>query len=275
MRKKTGFWFYLFLTGFLLVVLFPFIWQALTSLKPPGELFGENAFRPVPEHPTMDNYVKVFTQRPFATYLWNSTWVAVVTTAYCVFVAAIAAYAIARLRFKGKSIVLGITLAVSMFPQIATISPIFMFMEKMGLTNSYTGLIIPYTTFALPLALWNLTNFFRKIPFELEEAAKMDGATTWQALWRVIFPLAVPGTFTTAILVFIAAWNEFFFALTLNTEESMKTVPVGIALFQGRFSIPWAEISAASVIVTIPLVLMVLLFQRRIVDGLTTGAVKE
>ncbi|SDD02960.1 multiple sugar transport system permease protein [Melghirimyces thermohalophilus] len=275
MRNKPGFFFYLFLAGFLIAVLFPFFWLAITSIKPAGELFGADAFRILTDNPTLDNYVKVFTDYPFASYMWNSTVVAVVTTVYCVFVASIAAYAIARLRFWGKSIVLGIVLAVSMFPQIATLSPIFMFMQSTELTNSYLGLIIPYTTFALPLALWNMTNFFRKIPFELEEAAKMDGATTWQALWKVIFPLAVPGTFTTAILVFIAAWNEFFFALTINTEEGMKTVPVGIALFQGRFSIPWADISAASVIVTIPLVVMVLLFQRRIVSGLTSGAVKE
>lgn len=275
MEKKAGPLFYLFLTGFLVVVLFPFIWQALTALKPPGELFGASAFKPFPVNPTFDNFISVFTQRPFAQYLLNSTIVAVFTTMYCVFIAAIAAYAIARLQFWGKSVILGLVLAVSMFPQIATISPIFMFMENVGLTNSYLGLIIPYTTFALPLALWNLTVFFRKIPFELEEAAKMDGASTMQAFWKVIFPLAIPGTFTTAILVFIAAWNEFFFALTINTDEAMKTVPVGIAMFQGRFSIPWAEISAASVIVTIPLVVMVLIFQRRIVAGLTSGAVKE
>src|SRR5690606_11842183 len=129
--------------------------------------------------------------------------------------------------------------------------------------------------FALPLAVWNLTAFYRQIPYDLEEAARVDGATVMQTFWKVIFPLAVPGTFTTAILVFIAAWNEFFFALTINTEETMKTVPVGIALFQGRYTIPWGEISAASVIVTIPLVIMVLIFQRRIISGITAGAVKE
>ena len=197
------------------------------------------------------------------------------TTVYCVFVAAIAAYAIARLHFRGKTLVLGLFLMVSMFPQIATIAPIYLFMKSVNLTNSYLGLVIPYTTFALPLAVWNLTAFYRQIPYDLEEAAKVDGATVMQTFWKVIFPLAVPGTFTTAILVFIAAWNEFFFALTINTEETMKTVPVGIALFQGRYTIPWGEISAASVIVTIPLVIMVLIFQRRIISGITAGAVKE
>ncbi|MFC4076992.1 carbohydrate ABC transporter permease [Salinithrix halophila] len=274
MSKKAGPLFYIFLTGFLIVVLFPFLWQFVTALKPPGELFGDSAFK-LPQNPTFENFEKVFTQRPFVTYLVNSTIVAGATTLYSVFIAAIAAYAIARLKFRGKSIILGVVLAVSMFPQIATISPIFLFMQTFGLTNTYLGLIIPYTTFALPLALWNLTTFFRKIPFDLEEAAKMDGASTMQAFWKVILPLAVPGTFTTAILVFIASFNEFLFALTINTEESMRTVPVGIALFRGQYSIPWAEIAAASVIVTIPLVIMVLIFQRRIVAGLTSGAVKE
>jgi multiple sugar transport system permease protein len=148
-------------------------------------------------------------------------------------------------------------------------------MQTTGLTNSYLGLIIPYTTFALPLAIWNMTIFFRKIPFDLSEAAKMDGASILQTLFRVFFPLALPGIFTTAILVFIAAWNEFLFSLTINTQEKMKTVPVGIAMFQGQYTIPWGEISAASIIVTIPLVIMVLIFQRRIVSGLTSGAVKE
>jgi multiple sugar transport system permease protein len=275
MQKRPGILFYLFVAVFLAVILFPFIWQFIASIKPPSELFGKNAFSFVPHHPTLDNYKRVFTERPFAIYLWNSTVVATFTTLYCVAVASFAAYAIARLHFRGKTVILGIVLAVSMFPQIATIAPIFMFMQAFDLRNTYLGLIIPYTTFALPLAIWNLTAFYRKIPMDLEEAAKMDGATIWQTFRKVILPLAMPGTFTTAILVFIAAWNEFLFALTINTDENMKTVPVGIALFQGQYTIPWGEIAAASVIVTIPLVLVVLLFQRRIVAGITAGAVKE
>jgi multiple sugar transport system permease protein len=275
MKKQAGPLFYVFLAGFLFVVMFPFLWQLLASLKPPSELFGENAFRVIIQNPTLENYKRVFTQRPFGTYLWNSTVVATLTTLYSIIIASFAAYAIAWLNFRGKTIVLGLVLAVSMFPQIATISPIFMFLQSVGLTNSYLGLIIPYTTFALPLAIWNMTVFFRKIPYDLAEAAKIDGATVLQTLLRVFFPLALPGVFTTAILVFIAAWNEFLFALTINTEETMKTVPVGIAMFEGQFTLPWGEISAASIIVTIPLVIMVLLFQRRIVSGLTSGAVKE
>jgi len=275
MQKQAGPLFYVFLAGFLFVVMFPFLWQLLASLKPPAELFGANAFRVIIENPTLENYTRVFTQRPFGTYLWNSTVVATLTTLYSIVIASLAAYAIAWLRFRGKTVILGLVLAVSMFPQVATISPIFMFLQSVGLTNSYLGLIIPYTTFALPLAIWNMTVFFRKIPFDLAEAAKIDGATVLQTLTRVFFPLALPGVFTTAILVFIAAWNEFLFALTINTEEAMKTVPVGIAMFEGQFTLPWGEISAASIIVTIPLVIMVLLFQRRIVSGLTSGAVKE
>ncbi|MBA4543684.1 MULTISPECIES: carbohydrate ABC transporter permease [Thermoactinomyces] len=274
-KKRTGFLFYLFITAMLIVILFPFFWQFIASVKPPLELFGDRAFNFIPQHPTFDNYVRVFTERPFAIYLWNSLVVSIFTTLYCILIASFASYAIARLQFKGKTVILGLILAVSMFPQIATIAPIFLFMQEMNLTNSYLGLIIPYTTFALPLSVWNLTSFYRKIPADLEEAAKMDGANIMQTFWRVVFPLAVPGTFTTAILTFIAAWNEFLFALTINTDENMKTVPVGIALFQGQYTIPWGEIAAASVMVTIPLVVMVLIFQRRIIAGITAGAVKE
>ncbi|MBL0386201.1 carbohydrate ABC transporter permease [Tumebacillus sp. ITR2] len=275
MQKKAGPLFYVFLICFLFAVMFPFLWQLLASLKPPGELFGANAFNIGIQEPSINNYKLVFTERPFGTYLWNSLAVAALTTIYAIVISVFASYAIAWLNFKGKTIILGIVLAVSMFPQIATISPIFMFLQSVGLTNSWLGLIIPYTTFALPLAVWNLTIFFRKLPNDLAEAAKMDGATIWQTLTKVFLPLAMPGVFTTAILVFIAAWNEFLFALTINTEEAMKTVPVGIAMFQGQYTLPWGEISAASIIVTVPLVVMVLIFQRRIVSGLTSGAVKE
>ncbi|MFC4769019.1 carbohydrate ABC transporter permease [Effusibacillus consociatus] len=275
MQKKAGPLFYVFLAGFLFVVMFPFLWLLIASFKPPSELFGENAFNLIIKNPTLDNYIGAFTLRPFGTYLWNSTVVATLTTLYSIVIASIAAYTIAWINIKGKAIILGIVLAVSMFPQIATISPIFLFMQSTGLTNSYLGLILPYTTFALPLAIWNLTNFFRKIPYDLSEAAKVDGASIMQTLIKVFFPVALPGVFTTAILVFIAAWNEFLFALTINTEESMKTVPVGITMFQGQFTMPWGEIAAASIIVTIPLVIMVLIFQKRIISGLTSGAVKE
>ncbi|WP_409298879.1 carbohydrate ABC transporter permease [Peribacillus sp. SCS-26] len=275
MQKKPGPFFYLFLVIFVFFVMFPFLWMLISSVKPLSELFGEKAFTPFSSNPTFQNYISVFVDYPFLRYLWNSLVVSTITTVYTVIVAAFAAYAIARLQFRGKTFILGIVLSVTMFPQIATISPIYIFLKNLGLTNSYLGLIIPYTTFTLPLSIWLLVTFFRKIPSDLEEAAKMDGASLMQTFWRVIMPLAVPGMFTTAILVFIASWNEFLFALTINTEEKYKTVPVGIAMFQGQFTIPWGEIAAATVVVTVPLVIMVLIFQRRIVSGLTSGSVKE
>ncbi|WP_437177562.1 carbohydrate ABC transporter permease [Heyndrickxia camelliae] len=274
-NRKTGWLFYVILLIFVFVVMFPFLWMLLSSIKPATELFGDKAFTPFSSHPTLKNYISVFFDYPFVRYLWNSFVVSSITTIYTVFVASFAAYSIARLQFKGKTLILGIVLSVSMFPQIATISPIYIFLKNVGLTNSYLGLIIPYTTFTLPLSIWILVTFFRKIPHDLEEAAKMDGAALMQTYWKVIFPLAAPGIFTTAILVFIAAWNEFLFSLTINTDTNYKTVPVGFAMFQGQYTIPWGEISAASIVVTVPLVILVLIFQRRIVSGLTQGSVKE
>ncbi|MDR4945549.1 carbohydrate ABC transporter permease [Neobacillus cucumis] len=275
MQKKASPLFYVFLIVFVFVVMFPFLWMLISSIKPATELFGDKAFTPYTSHPTMENYKSVFFEHPFLRYLWNSTVVSTITTVYAVIVASFAAYAIARLQFKGKTFILGLVLSVSMFPQIATITPIYIFLKNLGLTNSYLGLIIPYSTFTLPLSIWILVTFFRKIPLDLEEAAKIDGATLMQTFWKVIMPLALPGIFTTAILVFIAAWNEFFFALTINTDDKYKTVPIGIAMFQGQFTIPWGEIAAATVVVSVPLVIMVLIFQRRIVSGLTSGSVKE
>ncbi|HEU5140086.1 MAG TPA: carbohydrate ABC transporter permease [Bacillales bacterium] len=275
MEKKRSPYFYTFLILFVFVVMFPFIWVFLSSFKPPSELFGANAFDPFADDPTLKNYHSVFFNHPLLTYLKNSMIVAGVTTIYTVFTASFAAYAIARLHFRGKAIILGLALSVSMFPQIATVAPLYQILLNVGLTNSYLGLIIPYTVITLPLSIWILVTFFRKIPYDLEESAKIDGASLMQTYWRIIFPLAVPGLFTTAILVFIAAWNEFLYALTINTSRAFRTVPVGIALFQGRFTIPWGDITAATVVVTVPLTILVLFFQRRIVSGLTSGSVKE
>ncbi|MBM7553537.1 carbohydrate ABC transporter permease [Thalassobacillus pellis] len=275
MNKKAGPLFYIFLVIFVFLVMFPFIWVFLTSIKPPSEIFGDKAFAWFTDSPTLKSYASVFFDHPFLIYLKNSFIVSTATTVYTVFVASFAAYAIARLQFRGKAVILGLVLSVSMFPQIATLSPIYIILKNIGLTNSYLGLIIPYTTITLPLSIWILVVFFRKIPHDLEEAAKIDGATLMQTYWKIIFPLAVPGMFTTAILVFIAAWNEFLYAFVINTEVAYKTVPVGIAMFQGQYTIPWGEISAATVVVTIPLVILVLVFQKRIVSGLTSGSVKE
>ncbi len=272
MEKKAGVRFYIFLTTFVFIILFPFYWEVITSLKAPTEIF--NGFTLFPKNITFKSYQSVFTLRPFASYLWNSFGVASLTTIYSIVIGSFAAYAVARLKFRGKAIILGLVLAVSMFPQIAIISPVYLFMKAVNLRNTWMGLIIPYTTFAMPLAIWNLSTFFKEIPFSLEEAAKVDGATPFQAFTQVIIPLTAPGMFTTAILVFIAAWNEFLFALTINMQETSKTVPVGIAMFRGQYTIPWGEIAAATVIVTVPLIIMVLSFQKQIVSGLTSGAVK-
>lgn len=274
MKKKVlnNILFYIFIIIFLMIIIFPFYYEFITSIKPTKDIFS--GFTLFPKRLSTESYSLVFKNRPFGKFLWNSFAIAGLTTIFAVTVASFTAYAIARLKFKGKSIILGLVLAVSMFPQISTVSPIYMFMKTMGLRDTYAGLVIPYMTFSLPLSIWYLTTFFKQIPYDLEEAAKMDGATPMQAFLKVILPLTAPGTFTTAILVFIGAWNEYLYALTINTKDAAKTVPVAISMFQGQYTIPWGEIAAATVIVTVPLVIMVLIFQKKIVAGLTSGAVK-
>lgn len=271
-KKLSNVFFYLFIVAFISIIVFPFYYDFVTSIKKPIDIFGK--FTLWPSKLSVESYKLVFINRPFANFLMNSFVIASLTTLLAITIAAFTAYAVARLHFRGKSIVLGLVLAVSMFPQISTISPIYMFMKVMGLRDTYAGLIIPYITFALPLAIWNLSTFFKEIPYDLEEAAKIDGASPLQAFIKVILPLTAPGTFTTAILVFIAAWNEYLFALTINTKDIRKTVPVAISMFQAQYTVPWGEISAATIIVTVPLIIMVLIFQKRIVAGLTSGAVK-
>lgn len=272
-KPLAQFTFYLAVALFVGISLFPFLWQISTSLKGPEQIFKMPP-EWIPSRFYFENYKAVFAGRPFHRNLLNSFVTAGSTTAFSVFVASFCAYALARLKFRFKGLILSLVLSVSMFPAIAIISPLFLFMKEMHLINTYMALILPYTTFSMPLSIWNLTSFFREIPFELEEAAKVDGCTPFQAFRQVIIPLAAPGLFTTAILVFISAWNEFLFALTFTTNDAARTVPVAIAMFPGLHEIPWAEIAAASVVVTLPLVALVLLFQRRIIAGLTSGAVK-
>lgn len=272
MKKHAGPIFYTLLVLFVFAVMFPFYYVFLTSIRKPDEIFS--SFSLITLFPSIGSYINAFTVRPFANYLLNSFIVSFASTFLSLVVAAFTAYAVARLRFRGKSVLLGLVLAVSMFPQIAIISPVYIFMKSLGLRNTYPGLIIPYITFALPLAIWYLTTFFKEIPFSLEESAKIDGASPLQTFFLVIAPLAAPGVFTTAILVFINSWNEYLFALTINTEDHMRTVTVGITMFNSQYTIPWGEIAAATVIVTVPLIVMVLAFQKRIVAGLTSGAVK-
>jgi multiple sugar transport system permease protein len=249
----------------------PFVWQVLTSLRPEADL----ATPGLPRAFTLAAYRSVLGDRAFLHVVVNSLVVATATTVSCLLVGASAAFALAKLSFPGRGLLLGVALAVSMFPPIATVSPIYLGLRAVGLLDSRGGLVVPYTTFALPLTLWMLTSFFRQVPDVLYRAARVDGCTPFQAFRRVLLPLVVPGLATTAILVFIFAWNEFLFALTFISSPEKRTVPVAISLFAGEHAEPWAQIAAASVLATLPLVVLTVLFQRRIVSGLTAGAVKE
>ena len=224
--------------------------------------------------PVLTSYVRVFTQNPFHLYLLNSAVVATLTTLLCLLVGGTCAYALARLRFPMRDAVLSLLLAVSMFPPIAVVSPLFLILKKAHLLNTHAALVIPYTAFGLPLTVWTLTGFFRDLPLELEEAARVDGCSRLRTFVEIFLPLAGPGVFTCAILVFIFAWNEFLFALLFVTRDAMRTVTVGITMYPGQFDTPWGTIFAAATIVTLPLIGVVFALQRRIIEGLTAGAVK-
>ena len=251
----------------------PLIWIISLSLKKSGDL-NDNRF--LPREVTFENYYLIFRDVQFPAALQNSLAIALIATALAVLFATFAAYAIVRLRFPGKNIVLGSALATAMFPPISIIGPLFNIWRKIGLFDTWTGLILPYMTLTLPLAIWTLSAFFRNIPWDLEKAARVDGATPFQAFLKVIVPLAAPGIFTAAILVFIFAWNDFLFAISLTSTDAARTVPAAIAFFTGssRFQQPTGSIAAASVVVTVPVIILVVIFQKRIVGGLTAGAVK-
>jgi multiple sugar transport system permease protein len=253
--------------------LIPVSWIVSLSLKRPADL-GDNRF--LPSTITFEHYWAIFHDPQFPAALWNSIGIALIATVLSVMLAMLAAYAIVRLEFRGKSLVLGAALATAMFPGVSIIGPLFNMWRAVGLFDTWWGLIIPYMTFTLPLAIWTLSAFFREIPWDLDKAARMDGATHLQAFRHVIAPLAAPGVFTTAILVFIFAWNDFLFAISLTSTNDARTVPAAIAFFTGasRYELPTGSIAAASVVVTVPVILLVLIFQRRIVAGLTAGAVK-
>jgi multiple sugar transport system permease protein len=253
--------------------LLPVAWIISLSLKPAADIADGNF---IPTSVTFDNYKNIFDQDVFTSALRNSIGIALISTVIAVALATTAAYAIARLDFPGKKLLLGAALAIAIFPQISVVSPLFDIWRRVGLYDTWAGLIIPYLTFTLPLAIWILSAFFREIPWELEQAAEADGATPYQAFRRVIVPLAAPGMFTAAILVFIFAWNDFLFAISLTSTNRARTVPAAIAFFQGtsQFQQPTGQIAAAAVVITIPVLIVVLLFQKRIVSGLTSGAVK-
>ncbi len=260
----------------LLVVMYaliPVVWITSLSLKPPADI-GDGKF--IPETVTLDNYDQIFSTNIFNAALVNSIGIASISTLISIVLASMAAYALSRLNFTGKTLILSGALAIAMFPAISIIGPLFDMWRSLGLFDTWLGLIIPYLTFTLPLAIYTLSAFFREIPWELEQAARVDGATPFQAFRKVIVPLAAPGVFTSAILVFIFAWNDFIFANALTSTENARTVPAALAFFTGgsQFEDPTGAITAAAVVVTIPIIIMVLIFQRRIVAGLTAGAVK-
>lgn len=253
--------------------LIPVAWILSLSLKPSADL-NDNRF--FPQAVSFDHYRTIFQDIQFPAALWNSVGIATLSSLLAVTLAMFAAYAIVRLQFPGRRFVLGAALSIAIFPPIAIIGPLFNLWRAAGLFDTWAGLVLPYMTFTLPLAIWSLSAFFREIPWDLEKAARVDGATPFQAFYRVIAPLAAPGVFTTAILVFIFAWNDFLFAASLTSTNDARTVPAAIAFFTGssRFELPTGSIAAASVVVTVPIIIMVLVFQRRIVAGLTAGAVK-
>jgi multiple sugar transport system permease protein len=253
--------------------LIPVIWIMSLSLKTP-ETIGDGRF--IPSEWTLDNYDSVFNTGFFTSALRNSIGIALITTLIALAFASMTAYAITRLDFPGKAVILAGALAISMFPQISVVGGLFDVWRRIGLFDTWPGLILPYLSFSLPLSIYILSAFFREIPWDLEKAAQMDGATPMQAFRKVILPLAMPGVFTAGILVFISAWNDFLYANVLTSTDASRTAPVALAFFRGasQFTDPSGAIAAGAVVVTIPILIMVLIFQRRIVSGLTAGAVK-
>jgi multiple sugar transport system permease protein len=265
--------FYVFLFLFVLVSMFPLIWIFKMSIINRAELFASPPTI-LPQNPTGSEYTQIFGDPSFQQALLNSVIISGITTVVCLFFGSIAAYAIARLRFRFKSPVMTLILAISFFPGVAIIGPLFIQYSAFGLIDTYWAAIITDTVFALPLTVWLLVAFFKELPRDLEEAAKVDGATTIQAFRKVILPLAAPGVFTTAILTFIFAWNEFLFATTFLFTPDTQPVTVVIPNFASQYTTDYGAQAAAAVVVTVPLVILVLIFQRRIVSGLTAGAVK-
>jgi multiple sugar transport system permease protein len=265
--------FYVFLVIFVLVSVLPLIWVFKMSIVTKTELFATPPTI-LPRNPTGAEYVQVFGDPRFQHALINSAIISGVTTVVCLFFGSTAAYAIARLKFRFRTSVMTLILALSFFPQVAIIAPLFIQYSKVGIINTYWAAIISDTAFALPLTVWLLVAFFKELPADLEEAARVDGATTIQAFRKVIVPLAAPGVFTTAILTFIFAWNEYLFANTFLFDESTQPVTVVIPNFATIYTVDYGAQAAAAVVVTVPLVILVLIFQRRIVSGLTAGAVK-
>lgn len=266
--------FAVFIALFMGIIIFPFFWILVTSIKPTSEIFGDGAYSIYAGKVILDHYRTVIFEKQMLLSVWNSFVVSTTTTLYVVSIAILASYAISRFNFIGKNILLGLILVISMFPQMIVVGPIYNLFTALNLTNSYF-VVLPYSTITLPAAVWIMVTHFNKIPLAIEESAKIDGATPFQTLTKVIFPLAAPGVFTTAIITFISAWNEYLLTITLNTNKEYHTVPVAVSFLRSQFEILWGQVSAATIVVTVPTLIVVLLFQKQIVSGLISGAIKE
>ena len=265
--------FYLLVVAIIVFNLFPFVWALLSSFRPSSELFSTKL---LPTVLTLDHYAAVFRDNRFVTALGNSVIVAGSTVLLALALGSLCAYALGRLPFRFKGAVLYLILTMTMFPTISILSGLFVMLKTLGLFNTRQGLVLSYLIFTMPFTIWVMTQYFRSLPRELEEAAYVDGASPLKVFWDILLPLTMPGLVSTGLLAFIAAWNEFLFALTFTVTDTMKTVPVVISQFSGStsFEQPWGSIMAGSMVVTIPLVILVMIFQYRIVEGLTAGAVK-
>jgi multiple sugar transport system permease protein len=269
--KRSGRW--VAIAAIVIWSVFPFLWQLNASFQPDRELVRATPkWLPVPG--TLEHYRNIFGVKQFQDYIYNSAIVTISATLIAIVLAAMCAYALARLPVPGKTVVLGVILGISMFPQIAIVTPLYLVLRKGYLLDTYRGLSGVYIGLALPLMVWVMWGHFRAIPKELDEAAKIDGASALRTLRSIILPVTLPGVVTAGLLGFIASWNEFMLALSFTTTPAHQTIPVGIANFTNLYYVPWGDVAAASVVVTVPLVVLVLIFQRRIVQGLTAGAVK-
>jgi trehalose/maltose transport system permease protein len=267
--------FWVLIAVIFLYTVFPFYWAIRSALTPDSDLFV-TPVQYFPIHPTLDNFRSVLSDGDFLTALKNSAIVAGSTTLLALVIGSSAAYALGRLKFSGRTVMLYAVLSMTIFPQIAILGALYTMLNDFGLYNHLEALVLSYMIFTLPFTVWVLTGFFRGLPRELEESAYVDGASPFETFWRVMLPLVAPGLVTTGLLAFIAAWNEFLYALSFTETPDEHTVPVAITAFQGKssFQVPWGEIMAATVVVTVPLIVLVLIFQRKILAGLTAGAVK-
>ncbi|WP_137932545.1 carbohydrate ABC transporter permease [Mesorhizobium comanense] len=252
----------------------PFIWQFSTSFQL-DKMLTSGSPSLIPHPFTLEHYYNAFVEKQLHRYVWNSLVVSLATTFLCLFVGSLAAFALSRLNVKGRFGILMVILSVSMFPQIALVGPLYLVATNLGLLDTYTALIITYLALGLPLVTWVLFGYFETLPREIDEAARMDGVSVPGLLWRIILPMSLPSLVTTGLLAFITAWNEFLFALAFTSNIDRQTIPVGIANFTNLYYVPWGDIAAASAVVTVPLILLVLFFQRHIIEGLTQGGVKE